>query len=79
MTYTQKAFWLSAIDRAIRTIAQTALAALGGENLGFFSLDWSQIGSLALLAGLASILTSLATPTTVAGTYTPRHAAPKSD
>ncbi len=52
-----------AAERSIKTIAQTALATLGAAQvLGFFNVDWMQVLSVALLAGVMSILTSIAFP-----------------
>lgn len=77
MIYTQPAFWLGAFERAIRTVAQAALAVLGTGAIGILDVDWMSVASIALLAGLASILTSIATPNQVAvQAYTPKHAKP---
>lgn len=53
--------WLkAALIRAIRTVAQSALATLGtAAVLG--DVDWRLVCSAAALAGILSILTSLAT------------------
>lgn len=53
--------WLKAAGiRALRTVAQSALATLGtAAVLG--DVDWVMVGSAAALAGILSILTSLAT------------------
>lgn len=45
--------------RALKTAAQSAVAAIGTTAL-FFEVDWLLIGSTALLAGVLSILTSVA-------------------
>lgn len=45
--------------RAIKTAAQTALATLGTTAL-ITKVNWAVVGSAAALAGVASILTSLA-------------------
>lgn len=52
--------WLRAAGvRALKTVAQTALAAVGtAAALG--DVDWCFTASAALLAGLLSLLTSLA-------------------
>lgn len=45
--------------RAIKTMAQTALATIGAAvTMG--AVDWKMVGSAAVLAGFASILTSVA-------------------
>lgn len=55
-----KEFWISAGIRALRTIAQTAIATIGTTAL-FEDVNWAVVGSASLLAGILSILTSLAT------------------
>ena len=56
-----RAFWLAALVRAIRTIAQTMLALIGTNAVGITSIDWVGVASGAALAGVVSILTSVAT------------------
>ncbi len=56
MKYWKNWFKAAAI-RAVRTIAQTALAAIG-VAAAFTETDWSAVAGTALLAGLLSILTS---------------------
>lgn len=52
--------WLrAAADRAVRTIAQAAIAAIGSTTV-VGEVDWRLVGSTALLAGLLSVLTSIA-------------------
>lgn len=52
--------WLHAAGvRAIRTVAQTALAVVTTGAV-MSDIDWLAVGSAALLAGIASLLTSLA-------------------
>lgn len=45
--------------RAIKTVAQSALGVLVGSTL-FTEVDWKVVGSTALLAGILSLLTSIA-------------------
>lgn len=53
--------WLDAATvRAIRTIAQTALSMLT-VGMTILDVDWIQLISISLVAGLISILTSLVT------------------
>lgn len=53
-------FVKAAIIRAVRTIAQTAAAAIGtGAVLA--EVDWVVVGSTAAVAGVLSLLTSIAT------------------
>lgn len=50
----------AAIVRAVRTVAQAALGAIGGATL-IDSVDWRIVASSAALAGVVSLLTSAAT------------------
>lgn len=55
-----KTFFQAASIRAIKTVAQTAVSLIG---VGTFMSDinWWQVISASLLAGILSILTSIAT------------------
>ena len=55
-----KNWWKAAAVRAIKTVAQTAVALLGTNAVGLTEVDWLAVGSAALLAGIMSILTSVA-------------------
>jgi hypothetical protein len=60
---TSTAFWASAGERAIKTVAQTALALLGTSQLvSVVNVDWAEIGGVSILAGILSLLTSIALP-----------------
>ena len=52
--------WIKAAGiRAIKTVAQTAVATVGvAATMG--EVNWMQVGSAALLAGVLSLLTSVA-------------------
>lgn len=52
-------FWNYAGERAIKTVAQSALAFLGTGTVGLFEIDWTSLASVSLGAGLLSILTSI--------------------
>lgn len=54
-------FWNYAGERAIKTLAQSALAYLGTGTVGLFEIDWTGLASVSLGAGLLSILTSIVT------------------
>ena len=52
--------WLKAAGiRAIKTIAQTAIATIGTSAI-LSEVNWAVVGSAALLAGVLSLLTSVA-------------------
>ena len=55
-----KEFWKAAAIRALRTVCQTAVAALGTTAV-ISEVDLLTVGSTSLLAGILSILTSIAT------------------
>lgn len=54
-----KAWFKAAIVRAVKTVAQTA-ASLIGVGAVMSEIDWVMVGSASLLAGILSILTSVA-------------------
>ena len=54
-----KNWWVAAGTRAIKTVAQTAAATIGTTAV-FAAVDWALVGSTALLAGVLSLLTSVA-------------------
>ena len=58
-----KNYWLdwlkAACIRAVKTIAQSAVAAIGTSAL-MGDVNWIAVGSTALLAGILSLLTSVA-------------------
>ena len=52
--------WLKAAGiRAIKTVCQTAIASIGTSAL-MSEANWILVGSTALLAGILSLLTSIA-------------------
>lgn len=55
-----KEFWAAAAWRCIRTVCQTAIATIGTTAV-FEEVNWVMVGSTALLAGILSILNSIAT------------------
>ena len=55
-----KQFWYSALIRAIRTIAQTAVAMISTAVV-MSDVNWQMVASASLLAGILSVLTSIAT------------------
>ena len=55
-----KTFWYATLIRAIRTICQTAVASIGTAMV-VEEVNWLYVISASLLAGLLSVLTSIAT------------------
>ena len=56
-----KLFWADTIERGVKTIAQTMMALLTASGvLGLFSVNWGGMLSVVGLAGLVSVLTSIA-------------------
>ena len=52
--------WFKAAGiRALRTVAQTAIATIGTSAI-LSEVNWAVVGSAALLAGVLSLLTSVA-------------------
>lgn len=52
-------WWKAAGIRAIKTIAQTAIATIGSSAL-ISQIDWKVVASASVVAGIISLLTSLA-------------------
>lgn len=60
MSEKTKKLIVAAAKRAIRTVAQAALGAIGGAaTMG--AVDWRLVASTAVLAGITSMLMSVAT------------------
>lgn len=49
------------IERSLKTVAQVAIAAIGATAVGVLDVDWVQVLSVAALAGIMSLLTSVLT------------------
>lgn len=59
----RKEYWIKWIKaagiRAIKTVAQTAVALIGTNAIGITEVNWVGVASGAALAGVVSLLTSL--------------------
>lgn len=60
-----KGFWTYALMRALRTVCQTAISTIAvfstGEIVGITDINWVLVASASVLAGILSLLTSIAT------------------
>ena len=54
-----KEWWKAAGIRAVKTVCQTAIATIGTSTV-LEEVNWLMIGSASLLAGILSLLTSVA-------------------
>lgn len=72
-----KTFWMETLERAVKTLAQSLIAAIGaGAAVPVWELGWAEILGIALTATVLSVLTSIAsagagqpgTPSAVAAT-----------
>lgn len=57
-TILTKKWWIAAGIRAIKTVAQTAVASIGTAAV-LSVVDWKMVVSASILAGILSLLTSL--------------------
>ena len=55
-----KTFWKATAVRAIRTICQSAIALIPASAL-LSEVEWKLVASASILAGIVSVLTSIAT------------------
>ncbi len=59
MNLSSKSWWKSAGIRCLKTVCQTAIATIGTATV-MGQVDWKMVASASLLAGILSLLTSLA-------------------
>ena len=58
--YASRQYWVDTFDRAVSTVAQSAVAVLTANVTGLLDMDWVQMISVSGLAGTVSVLTSIA-------------------
>ena len=49
------------LERALKTVAQVAIASIGATAVGVLDVEWVQVLSVSALAGIMSLLTSVLT------------------
>lgn len=54
-------FLKATLERAVKTAAQSAISVLAVDQIGLLNVDWAGVGSVAGLAAVVSVLTSIAT------------------
>ena len=54
-----KTYWNYAGERAVKTVAQVAIATIGVTAAGLLDVDWLQVASVSALAGVMSLLTAV--------------------
>jgi len=57
---TKSIFWIDALERMVKTFAQAAVAILTASAVGLLTVDYVQLLSVAGLAAVVSLLTSIA-------------------
>ena len=78
MFFASKNFWIATLERAVKTMAQALIAFLGANVTGVLEVDWVQAASVAGMAAVVSVLTSIAStgvgdPGTPSLVREPRH------
>lgn len=58
--YANKKFWTDTADRVVATFAQSAVAVLGADVTGLVDINLLEVASVAGLAALVALLTSIA-------------------
>lgn len=54
-----RAFWSAALERAIKTAAQSAVLVIGADQFNALAVSWPEVGGFALGGFVLSILTSV--------------------
>ena len=55
-----KNWFKAALVRAVKTVAQAAIGTIGGGAIVMGDVNWGMVASAAVLAGILSMLTSVA-------------------
>jgi glyoxylate carboligase len=59
MSIFDRTFWVQTAERSLKTVAQAAAALLVGNGVGLLDADWVSVLSVAGMAGVVSVLTSI--------------------
>jgi hypothetical protein len=54
-----KEFWKAVVERAVKTVCQAGVAAITAAGTGLIDTDWIGICSVAGMAAIVSVLTSI--------------------
>ena len=54
-----RAFWSAALERAIKTAAQSAVLVIGADQFTALAVSWPEVGGFALGGFVLSVLTSV--------------------
>ena len=54
-----KEWWADVGIRAIKTMAETAVALIGTNTIGITDVDWIGVGSACLLSGVVTLLINI--------------------
>lgn len=54
-----RAFWSAALERAIKTAAQSAVLVIGADQFNALAVSWPEVGGFALGGFVLSVLTSV--------------------
>lgn len=60
MSFWTRAFWQAALERAIKTAAQSAILVIGADQVNVIAVDWPEVAGFAGGGLVLSVLTSIA-------------------
>lgn len=58
--FTDRKFFNSALERALKTFAQTLAALIGANAVNVIDIDWPALAGISATAAVVSVLTSIA-------------------